>query len=119
MNDEFCHHSVVAAATGIVEFAVPCVRQANFEVQRRRESAATLQYVGTVPLAEMTAVVSVAPPIVFPDSIAQAVCALTTEEFAPLCVAACRDAVLPAPPHAAISSETLMTASAAARVTRG
>jgi transcriptional regulator GlxA family with amidase domain len=40
-------------------------------------------------------------------------------EFAPLCVAACRDAVLPEPPHADISSEAVMTASAAACVTLG
>ena len=38
----------------------------------------TLQYVGAAPLALTTTVVSVAPPMVFPDRLAQAICAVTT-----------------------------------------
>ena len=40
--------------------------------------------------------------MVFPDSVAQAVCALTTEDAAPL----------PEPPHADISNEAVMAATA-------
>jgi len=59
----------------------------------------------------MTAVVSIAPPMVFPDSVAQALCALTTREVAPLGVAVCGGAGLPEPPHADISNEAVMTTS--------